>query len=507
MANKKVILVIMDGWGLGKIKSADAIQHAKTPFVNSLYKNYPNTTLVTCGEAVGLPDGQMGNSEVGHLNLGAGRIVYQELQRINVAVRDGSFAKNEVLLQAIGFAKTNNKPLHLLGLVSNGGVHSHINHLKAITDICHREGLDKVFIHAFTDGRDTDPKSGLGFIKELEEHLTKSTGKIATVSGRYFAMDRDKRWERVKLAYDAMVNGTGEKATDAVEAIEKSYAQNITDEFIKPTVITENDQPIATIKNDDVVVCFNFRTDRCREITQVLTQMDIPEQGMKKLSLHYTTMTQYDHSFKNINVIFENDDLKNTLGEIIAKNGLKQIRIAETEKYPHVTFFFSGGREVPFDGEKRIMIPSPKVATYDLKPEMSAYEVTDAIVAEIKNKTADFICLNFANADMVGHSGIWEAVIKAVETVDKCVERVVTAALESDYAVFLTADHGNADFMVNSDGTPNTAHSLNLVPFFIIDNQWKGKIKQGKLGDLAPTILTMMHLEIPKEMTGEVLIS
>jgi 2,3-bisphosphoglycerate-independent phosphoglycerate mutase len=507
MANKKVILIIMDGWGIGKIQSADAIQHAKTPFVSSLYKNYPNTTLVTCGEFVGLPDGQMGNSEVGHLNLGAGRIVYQELQRINVAVRDGSFAKNEVLLSSIRFAKTNNKPLHLLGLVSNGGVHSHINHLKAITDICHREGLDKVFIHAFTDGRDTDPKSGLGFIKELEEHLTKTTGKIATVSGRYYAMDRDKRWERVKLAYDAMVNGAGEKATDAAEAIEKSYSENITDEFIKPTVITENDQPVATIKNDDVVICFNFRTDRCREITQVLTQMDIPEQGMKKLSLHYTTMTQYDHSFKNINVIFENDDLKNTLGEIVAKNGLKQIRIAETEKYPHVTFFFSGGREVPFDGEKRIMIPSPKVATYDLKPEMSAYEVTDAIIAEIKNKTADFICLNFANADMVGHSGIWEAVIKAVETVDKCVERVVTAALESDYAVFLTADHGNADFMVNSDGTPNTAHSLNLVPFFIIDNEWKGKIKQGKLGDLAPTILTMMHLEIPKEMTGEVLIS
>jgi 2,3-bisphosphoglycerate-independent phosphoglycerate mutase len=507
MANKKVILLIMDGWGIGKIQSADAIQHAKTPFVSSLYKNYPNTTLVPCGEAVGLPDGQMGNSEVGHLNLGAGRIVYQELQRINVAVRDGSFAKNEVLLEAIRFAKTNNKPLHLLGLVSNGGVHSHINHLKAITDICHREGLDKVFIHAFTDGRDTDPKSGLGFIKELEEHLTKSTGKIATVSGRYYAMDRDKRWERVKLAYEAMVNGAGEKATDAVEAIERSYAQNITDEFIKPTVITENDQPIATIKNDDVVICFNFRTDRCREITQVLTQMDIPEQGMKKLSLHYTTMTQYDHSFKNVNVIFENDDLKNTLGEIIAKNGLKQIRIAETEKYPHVTFFFSGGREVPFDGEKRIMIPSPKVATYDLKPEMSAYELTDAIVAEIKNKTADFICLNFANADMVGHSGVWEAVIKAVETVDKCVERVVTAALESDYAVFLTADHGNADFMVNNDGTPNTAHSLNLVPFFIIDKEWKGKIKQGKLGDLAPTILTMMHLDIPKEMTGEVLIS
>ncbi|HLY70268.1 MAG TPA: 2,3-bisphosphoglycerate-independent phosphoglycerate mutase [Puia sp.] len=506
MANKKVILVIMDGWGIGKIQSADAIQHAKTPFVSSLYKNYPNTTLVTCGESVGLPDGQMGNSEVGHLNLGAGRIVYQELQRINVAVRDGSFAKNEVLLQAIRFAKANNKPLHLLGLVSNGGVHSHIDHLKAITDICQGEALDKVFIHAFTDGRDTDPKSGLGFIKELEEHLTKSTGKIATVSGRYYAMDRDKRWERVKLAYDAMVNGTGEKATDAAEAIKKSYSQNITDEFIRPTVITENGQALATIQNDDVVICFNFRTDRCREITQVLTQMDIPEQGMKKLSLHYTTMTQYDHSFKNINVIFENDDLKNTLGEIIAKNGLRQIRIAETEKYPHVTFFFSGGREVPFEGEKRIMIPSPKVATYDLKPEMSAYEVTDAIVAEIKNKTADFICLNFANADMVGHSGVWEAVIKAVETVDKCVERVVTAALASDYAVFLTADHGNADFMINNDGTPNTAHSLNLVPFFIIDNEWKGKIKQGKLGDLAPTILTMMHLAIPKEMTGTVLI-
>jgi len=505
MANKKVILVIMDGWGLGKVQSADAIQHAKTPFVSSLYKNYPNSTLVTCGEAVGLPDGQMGNSEVGHLNLGAGRVVYQELQRINVAVRDGSFAKNEVLLQAIRFAKANSKPLHLLGLVSNGGVHSHINHLKAITDICHQEQLNQVFIHAFTDGRDTDPKSGLGFINELEEHLNKTTGKIATVSGRYYAMDRDKRWERVKLAYDAMVNELGPRSTAAAEAIERSYAENITDEFIRPTVIIENDEPIANIKNDDVVICFNFRTDRCREITQVLTQMDIPEQGMKKLSLHYTTMTQYDHSFKDVNVIFENDDLRNTLGEIISKNGLKQIRIAETEKYPHVTFFFSGGREVPFEGEKRLMIPSPKVATYDLKPEMSAYEVTDAIVAEINKQSADFICLNFANADMVGHSGIWEAVIKAVETVDQCVERVVGAALANDYAVFLTADHGNADYMINGDGSPNTAHSLNLVPFFIIDKDWKGTIRQGKLGDIAPTILNMMHLEIPKEMTGNVL--
>jgi 2,3-bisphosphoglycerate-independent phosphoglycerate mutase len=507
MANKKVILIIMDGWGLGKVPSADAIQHAKTPFVSSLYKKYPNTTLVTCGKAVGLPDGQMGNSEVGHLNLGAGRIVYQELERINVAIEDGSFAKNEMLLSAIRFAKTNNKPLHLLGLVSNGGVHSHINHLKAIADICDREQVENVFVHAFTDGRDTDPKSGLGFIKELQEHLDKTTGKIATVSGRYYAMDRDKRWERVKLAYDAMVNGIGEKNDNAINAIEQSYSKNITDEFIKPTVITSNGQPIATIKNDDVVICFNFRTDRCREITQVLTQTDIPEQGMKKLSLHYTTMTQYDHSFKNVNVIFENDDLKNTLGEIISKDGLKQIRISETEKYPHVTFFFSGGREIPFEGEKRIMIPSAKVATYDLKPEMSAYEVTDAIIPEIQNKTADFICLNFANADMVGHTGVWEAAIKAVETVDKCVERVVIAALQNDYAVFLTADHGNADYLINEDGSPNTAHTMNLVPFFIIDNEWKGTIKQGKLGDIAPTILKLMHLEIPKEMTGEVLIS
>jgi 2,3-bisphosphoglycerate-independent phosphoglycerate mutase len=507
MANKKAILVVMDGWGLGKVKSADAIQHANTPFVSSLYKKYPNTTLVTSGEAVGLPDGQMGNSEVGHLNLGAGRIVYQELQRINVAIRDGSFAKNEVMLSAIRFAKTNNKPLHLLGLVSDGGVHSHINHLKAIVDMCKQENLQEVFIHAFTDGRDTDPKSGLRFIKELTEHVDKTVGRIATVSGRYYAMDRDKRWERVKLAYDALVNGVGEKANDAVTAIEASYAKDITDEFIKPTVITgKNDRPLAVIKNGDVVICFNFRTDRCREITQVLTQTDMAAEGMQKLSLHYTTMTQYDQSFKNVHVIFENDDLKNTLGEIIAKNGLKQIRIAETEKYPHVSFFFSGGREKPFDGEKRIMIPSPKVATYDQKPEMSAEEVTDAIVSEIENKTADFICLNFANADMVGHTGIFQAAIIAVETVDKCVARVVTAALRNDYTVFLTADHGNADYLINEDGSPNTAHTLNLVPLFIIDTAWQGKVKPGKLGDIAPTILKVMQLDIPKEMTGNVLI-
>jgi 2,3-bisphosphoglycerate-independent phosphoglycerate mutase len=507
MAAKKVILIIMDGWGLGKVASADAIQHAKTPFVSSLYSKYPNTTLVTCGEAVGLPDGQMGNSEVGHLNLGAGRIVYQELQRINVAIRDGSFAKNENLLKAIRFAKENNKSLHLLGLVSDGGVHSHINHIKAIIDVCKNEGLTNVFIHAFTDGRDCDPKSGLGFIKDLQAHLNNAVGKIASVSGRYYAMDRDKRWERVKLAYDAFVNGIGEKSTDAIQAIENSYTKNITDEFIKPTVVIAEDRlPLAVIKNGDVAICFNFRTDRCREITQVLTQMDLPEQDMKRLSLHYTTMSEYDKTYKDVHVIFDTDNLEQTLGEIIEKHGLKQIRIAETEKYPHVSFFFSGGREQPFEGEKRIMISSPKVATYDLKPEMSAFEVTEALLPEIKNQTADFICLNYANADMVGHTGVWTAAIKAVETVDSCVEKIVTAGLENGYTIFLTADHGNSDYLINADGTPNTAHTLNPVPFFIIDKEFTGKIKPGKLGDIAPTILTMMEISVPQKMTGEILI-
>jgi 2,3-bisphosphoglycerate-independent phosphoglycerate mutase len=449
----------------------------------------------------------MGNSEVGHLNLGAGRIVYQELQRINVANRDGTFARNEVLLNAVRFAKENKKPLHLLGLVSNGGVHSHIDHLKAMIDVCKREKLHDVFIHAFTDGRDCDPKSGLGFIKDLQQHLNGSVGKIASVSGRYYAMDRDKRWERIKLAYDALVNGIGEKATDAIAAVENSYDKNVTDEFIKPTVIiAEDQQPLAKIKDGDVAICFNFRTDRCREITQVLTQMDMPDHDMKKLSLHYTTMTEYDKTYNNVNIIFDTDNLNNTLGEILQQHGLKQIRIAETEKYPHVTFFFSGGREKPFDGEKRILIASPKVATYDLKPEMSAYEVTDALLPEIKIKTADFICLNYANADMVGHTGVWEAAIKAVETVDECVGKVVTTGLANGYTIFLTADHGNSDYMINEDGSPNTAHTMNPVPFFIIDNEWKGKIKSGKLGDIAPTILTMMQLSIPGEMTGEVLI-
>lgn len=506
MSVKKVLLIIMDGWGLGKVAAADAIQQANTPFTDSLYKKYPHTTLTTCGEAVGLPDGQMGNSEVGHLNLGAGRIVYQELQRINVAIRDGSFSKNENLLSAIRFAKNNNKPLHLIGLVSNGGVHSHINHLKSILDVCKHEGLKNVFIHAFTDGRDCDPKSGLGFIKDLAEHLKLSGGKIASICGRYFAMDRDKRWERIKQAYDALVNGKGDTATDEIIAIENSYRQNITDEFIKPTVIVDEQQhPIATIQDGDAVLCFNFRTDRCREITQVLTQSDFPEQEMKKLNLYYTTMTEYDQNFKNIAVIFDNDNLNNTLGEIIEQNGLKQIRAAETEKYPHVTFFFSGGREKKFQGEKRILVPSPKVATYDLQPEMSAKELTEALLKEIKNQSFDFGCINFANADMVGHTGVFQAAVKAVETVDACVEQLVTTALENGYTIFLTADHGNSDYMINEDGTPNTAHTLNPVPLFVIDKVSKLNLKPGKLGDIAPTILTLMQLPVPPEMTGEIL--
>jgi 2,3-bisphosphoglycerate-independent phosphoglycerate mutase len=505
MESKKVILLIMDGWGLGKVKSSDAIQHAKTPFVSSLYLKYPNTTLVTCGEEVGLPEGQMGNSEVGHLNLGAGRIVYQELQRINVAIKTGEFALNPTLIAAIDYAKQNNKPLHLMGLVSDGGVHSHINHLKALTTLCAQKGLTNVLIHAFTDGRDTDPKSGLGFLTDLQNHLEKSTGKIATVIGRYYAMDRDKRWERVKLAYGALVNGIGEKTNNVLDAVKKSYENNVTDEFIKPIINTSINNQESRIKDGDAVICFNFRTDRCREITQVLTQTDFADFGMKKLDLHYTTLTQYDATYKNVNIVFDNDDLKNTLGEILAQHSKTQIRIAETEKYPHVSFFFSGGREKEFVGEKRIMIQSPKVATYDLKPEMSAFEVTDAIVKEIETNPADFICLNFANADMVGHTGVWNAVIKAVETVDTCVEKVVTAALKQNYAIFILADHGNADYEINEDGTPNTAHTLNLVPFFIVDNTWGGTLKAGKLGDIAPTILTLMKLPIPKEMTGNVL--
>jgi 2,3-bisphosphoglycerate-independent phosphoglycerate mutase len=505
MDTKKVILIIMDGWGLGTKKESDAIQNARTPFVSSLYSMYPHTTLVTCGRAVGLPEGQMGNSEVGHLNLGAGRIVYQELERINVAIENGEFEKNQTLLTSINYAKEHKKPLHLMGLVSDGGVHSHINHLKALTSICKNHGLENVYIHAFTDGRDTDPKSGIHLLEELQQHLKITTGKIATVTGRYYAMDRDKRWERIKVAYDALVHRTGQVTENVFSAISDSYQKDISDEFLMPIINAET--PDSGIKEGDAVICFNFRTDRCREITEALTQTAFPEYDMKPLLLDYTTMTLYDHKFKNIHVIFQKDDLVNTLGEVLAKDHKTQIRIAETEKYPHVTFFFSGGREVPFDGEKRIMIPSPKVATYDLQPQMSANEVTEALLPEIKNKTADFICLNYANADMVGHTGVWGAVIKAVETVDHCVKEIVTTALENGYTIFLTADHGNADYVINDDGTPNTAHTKNLVPLFIIDKEWKGNIKSGKLGDIAPTILTMMKLPIPKEMTGEILIN
>ena len=500
------MLIIMDGWGIGQVPASDAIRAANTPFTDSLYQQYPNTTLTTCGEAVGLPEGQMGNSEVGHLNLGAGRIVYQELQRINVAIREKSFQQNKTLQNALETAKAQDKSLHLIGLVSDGGVHSHLNHLKALIDCCVAKNLNKVYVHAFTDGRDCDPKSGLDFIKDLESYLENKPVKIASLCGRYYAMDRDNRWERIKLAYDALVNGKGHVAKDATKAIQESYKQNITDEFIQPTVlVNETNTPVATIQNGDVVICFNFRTDRCREITQALSQRDFPEQDMHKLSLHYTTMTEYDKTFENVHVIFETDNLNKTLGQVLEEADRSQIRIAETEKYPHVSFFFSGGREKPFTGEKRIMIPSPKVATYDLQPEMSAQLVTDAIVTEIKNETADFICLNYANADMVGHTGVWNAAIKAAETVDHCVAQVVTAALEHDYTIFLTADHGNSDYLINPDGTPNTAHTLNPVPLFVIDKNWHPTLKPGKLADIAPTLLKRMNIDVPSEMTGTIL--
>lgn len=507
--NKKAILLIMDGWGHGKVKSADAIANANTPFVDALYAKYPNTELITCGEQVGLPDGQMGNSEVGHLNLGAGRIVYQELQRINVAVRDNhTLRNNPVLENAFALAKKNNSTLHFIGLVSDGGVHSHIDHVKALCTFAKDAEVPSVAVHAFTDGRDTDPKSGLGFIADLQNHIAHTGTVLATVTGRFYAMDRDKRWERVKIAYDALTQGFGKRVTDIIAAIQESYDSDVTDEFLMPIIAAdEQGSPLARIKDGDVVVCFNFRTDRCREITEVLTQHEVAEFNMHPLNLHYVTMTEYDQTYKNVQVIFEKDNLSQTLGEVIAANGLNQIRIAETEKYPHVTFFFSGGREEPFAGEKRIMIPSPKsVPTYDMKPEMSAHEITAAILPEIREQSSDFICLNFANTDMVGHTGVWEAAMKAAETVDFCVAQIVPEALANDYAVFLTADHGNSDFLINEDGTPNTAHSLNPVPLFLISNDFNGKLNPGKLGDIAPTILKYLHLDIPESMTGNVLI-
>ena len=506
--NKKVILIIMDGWGHGQHPSSDAIYQARTPFVKSLYQKYPHCELTTHGEAVGLPAHQMGNSEVGHMNIGAGRIVYQELLRIDNAIRDGELQSNKKLLEALRFAREEKKPVHLIGLVSEGGVHSSMNHLKAVCDVAVKEGNEKVFIHAFTDGRDTDPKSGAAYLSDLQYHIRNSPVKIASVVGRYFAMDRDKRWERIKIAYDLLTKGEGKKTNKLISAIEDSYAAGITDEFIKPIVCAdENGNPVATIRDGDVVICFNFRTDRCRQITRALTQEDFPDQQMKKLNLRYLTMTIYDHSFSGVENLFDNQDLSNTLGEVLEQNGKKQIRISETEKYPHVTFFFSGGREKEFEGEKRIMIPSPKVATYDLQPEMSAPQVKDAIVAEIKKQEADFICLNFANPDMVGHTGVFSAIIRAVETIDQCANEVVTAALANNYTVLLTADHGNADYAINPDGSPNTAHTKNQVPLFLIDQELKTPLHHGKLGDLAPTILHLMGLEIPKQMEGKILLA
>jgi len=505
-AKKKLALLILDGWGKGDHSKADAIWNAKTPFMDGLMKKYPNSELKTSGEDVGLPEGQMGNSEVGHLNIGAGRVVYQDLVRINKAVEDGSLAKNKVLNEAFNYAKKNEKDLHIMGLVSDGGVHSSQEHLHALCRMAKKKGLKNVFIHAFMDGRDTDPKSGLGFIENLEKVCKKTGVKIASVVGRYYAMDRDKRWERIKWAYDLLVSGKGRPAITAEEGIRRSYAEGDTDEFIKPVVvIKENFEPVALIKNGDAVICFNFRTDRCREITLALTQKDFPEQEMEKLNLHYVTMARYDDTFQNVHVLFEKDNLRNTLGEVLSNAGKTQLRIAETEKYPHVTFFFSGGREEPFEGEKRIMIPSPKVATYDLQPEMSAKEVTDAVVNEINHSTPDFICLNFANIDMVGHTGDYKAILKAVETVDVCTKQVIEAGLKKDYSFIIIADHGNADYAINADGTPNTAHSTNPVPCIVISKDVK-KVKKGRLADMSPTILKLMGIKKPEEMDGKVLV-
>ena len=505
----KTLLVILDGWGIALDKSRSAIEKAATPNFDSLIKNHANSYLKASGLDVGLPEGQMGNSEVGHMNLGAGRVVYQDLVKINLAVDDKSIYKETELVKAFDYARTNQKPVHFIGLVSDGGVHSHIYHLKGLLSAAHAAGLDKVFVHAFLDGRDTDPKSGVHFLKETQLHARNTGAKIASVIGRYYAMDRDKRWERVKLAYDLLISGNGKPADDPIAALEASYHDGVTDEFVLPIVCIENDRPIATIQEGDVVI--NFNTDRGRQITQALTQQAFPEQGMAPLKLYYVTLTCYDETFKDVKVIYNKDNLTMTMGEVLAKEGKTQIRIAETEKYPHVTFFFSGGREEPFEGERRIMIPSPKVATYDLKPEMSAYELTDQIVPELANSTADFVCLNFANPDMVGHTGVFEAAVKAVETVDICLGKVIAAAQQGGYYSIVIADHGNADLMINEDGSPNTAHTTNLVPFIVVtpDNSAASieHIQAGKLGDIAPTLLKIMHIAQPKEMTGTPLLA
>ena len=504
--NKKVILLILDGWGITQEPKVSAIYNAKTPFINSLYNKFPNASLRTDGEHVGLPKGQMGNSEVGHMNLGAGRIVYQNLAKINKAIEEDTLAKEKTLLDAFDYAKKHKKNVHFLGLVSNGGIHSHIDHLKGLLKAANDNNVENVFLHAFTDGRDCDPKSGKFFINDIEKTMQETTGELASVTGRYFAMDRDNRWERIQIAYDALVNGKGDTSTNAQESIQQNYDKNVTDEFIKPIImVDENQQPKATIQKDDVVIFFNYRTDRGRQLTNALSQNNFPEFNMEKVPLHYVTMTNYDETFKNINVVYKSNNIKNTLGEVLETAGKKQIRIAETEKYPHVTFFFSGGRESEFNGEKRLLCPSPKVATYDLKPEMSAYEITDSIVPELEKGEVDFVCLNFANGDMVGHTGDFNAAIKACETVDICTKKLINTALENDYTTILIADHGNCETMMNPDGTPHTAHTTNPVPIVLIDKDLKS-IKNGILGDIAPTILHLIGIEKPKEMTQKSLI-
>ncbi len=498
--NKKVILVILDGWGIAQQPDVSAIDRAKTPYVDSLYTRFSHSRLDASGLAVGLPEGQMGNSEVGHMNIGAGRVVYQDLVKINKAVAEGTLKDSETLQAALAYAKTNHKKVHFIGLLSDGGVHSHINHLKGLCSLAAEQGLEQVYVHAFTDGRDTDPKGGKGYLTDLNAHMASTTGKVATVVGRYYAMDRDKRWERVKLAYDALVKREGTPTTDVVAAIEQSYADGVTDEFVKPIIAHGAE---GAITPGDVVLCFNFRTDRGREITMALTQQDFPEQDMARLDLHYVTMTNYDDTFNGVHVIFDKDNLNNTLGQVLAAAGKQQIRIAETEKYPHVTFFFSGGREAPFEGESRILCPSPKVATYDLQPEMSAADIRDSIVAELKKGEVDFVCLNFANPDMVGHTGVFEAAVQACETVDACAEAVVETALANDYTAIVIADHGNSDIMVNPDGSPHTAHTTNLVPCILADNDLRPAMKDGKLGDIAPTILKLLGVAKPADMTGD----
>ena len=500
--NKKVILMILDGWGKSPDPKVSAIDNANIPFINSLYKKYPSAQLRTDGLNVGLPEGQMGNSEVGHMNLGAGRIIYQDLAKINIAVEHKTLNQEKVLVDAFQYAKDNNKDVHFLGLVSNGGVHSHIEHLKGLIDATQDFGLEKVFVHAFTDGRDVDPKSGILFISDLENHIKNTTAKLASVIGRYYAMDRDRRWERVKLAYDLIVNGTGKHSQNVIDSIQDDYKNDITDEFIQPIVmVDDNDQPVAKIKEGDVVIFFNFRTDRGRQLTEVLSQIDCHEQNMHKFNnLYYVTLTNYDDTYTGMHVIYDKDNITETLGEVLEKAGKKQIRIAETEKYPHVTFFFSGGREEPFIGESRILKNSPKVATYDLQPEMSAFDLTFALVPELEKEEVDFVCLNFANGDMVGHTGVMEAAIKACEAVDKCVERVITTALEHNYTTIVIADHGNCETMINPDGSPNTAHTTNPVPIILVDKELTA-IHDGVLGDIAPTILALMGVEKPVAMT------